>query len=74
MGTQAPPPQASLWAMCLTFEMSAQVHRVPGVVSVEVDPLPAPSRIAGFLVDHTPWQVSHPRKGRVTREELRFQG
>ena len=39
-------------------------------MSVELDALPATWRTARFPRDHTSWQVSHPRKGRVPREEL----
>ena len=69
-----PPTTASLGATCPTLEMSGQVHRVPGVVSVELDALPSTRRTARFPVDHTSQQVSHPPKGRVPREELGTRG
>ena len=65
-----PPPQASLWATFPTLEISGQVPRVPGVVSVELVDRPATPRTARFPVAHTSRQVSHPRRGREAREEL----
>ena len=69
-----PPPEASLGATCPTLEISSQVHRVPGVVSVELHPLPAPRRPERFPMNHTSRQVSHPRKGTLPREELGTRG
>ena len=63
------PPEASLWATCPTLEISCQVHKVPGTVSVELDAFPAVQRTARFPGDHTAEQVSHPGKGGVHREE-----
>ena len=60
-----PPTQASLGATCPTLEISGQVHRVPGLVSRELEALPATQRTAPCLVDHTSQQVSHPAIGRV---------
>ena len=54
--------------LCLTLEISSQVHRVPGVVSVELDALPVPLSTARFPVDHTPQQVSHPSKAECPRK------
>ena len=71
---QAPQPEASPGATCPTLEISGQVHRFPGVVSVEVDARPAPWKTALFPIDHTPQQVSHPRRGRVPRVELGTRG
>ena len=67
---QAPPPKAYLGVTCPTLNISGQVHRVPGIVSVELEALPATQRTACFPVDHTSQQVSHPRRGRVPREDL----
>ena len=67
---QASPPKAYLRVTCPTLNISGQVHRVPGIVSVELEALPATQRTACFPVDHTSQQVSHPRRGRVPREDL----
>ena len=73
---QAPPPQASLGATCPTLEISGQVHRVPRLVSRELEALPATQRTPSFPVDHTSHQVFPPnaRTGRVPREDLRTWG
>ena len=47
---QAPPPEASLWATCPTLEISGQVPRVPGGVSVELHAGPATQRTGRFPV------------------------
>ena len=68
--TQSPPLQASLGAICPTLELSGQVPRVPGVLSGETEALPAIQRTALFPFDHTSQQLSHPRRGRMPREDL----
>ena len=35
-----------------------------------MEALPATQRTTGFPVDHTSQQLSHPRRGRVPREDL----
>ena len=68
---QAPPPQASLGAMCPTLEIPGQIHGVPGLVSGQLEALPAAQRTTTrFPEDHTSQQVSHPSRGRVPREDL----
>ena len=62
---QAAPPQASLGATGPTLDISGLLHRVPGVVSVELEALPATQRSVPFPVDHTCQRVSHPGTGRV---------
>ena len=63
------PPEASLGAMCPTLEISGQVHRVPGVMSVELDIFPAVRRTPHFPGDPPSEQVSQPCKGRGPRQE-----
>ena len=63
---QALPPEATLRSTCPTLEISGQVHRVPGVVSVELEALPATQRTARCPMDHTSQNVSHPHRGTVT--------
>ena len=67
---QAPPPQANLGPTCPTLEISGQVHRVPGTVSMELDAFPPTQSTAPFPEDHTSEQVCQPRRGRVPRGEL----
>ena len=67
---QALPTEASLGAMCPTLEISGQVHRVPGTVSMELDAFPPTQSTAPFPEDHTSEQVCQPRRGRVPRGEL----
>ena len=62
---QAAPPEASLGAMGPTLDISGLLHRVPGVVSVELGALPATQRSDPFPVDPTCQPVSHPARGRV---------
>ena len=62
---QAAPAQASLGATGPTLDISGLLHRVPGVVSVELEALPATQRSVPFPVDHTCQPVSHPARGRV---------
>ena len=66
---QAPPPEASLRATCPTLQVSGQHHRVPGVVSVEREALPATQGTAPFPVDHTSQLVSHTRRVTVPAKE-----
>ena len=67
---QALPPEASLGARCPTLEISCQVHRVSGTLSEELHAVSPTHSTMCFPVDHTSEQISHPRKGRVSREEL----
>ena len=46
------------------------VYSVPGLVTGELEALPATQRTVRFTEDHTSQQVSHPRRGRVPRDEL----
>ena len=62
---QAPPPEASLRATCPTLQVSGPVYRVPGVVSVEREDLPATQRTSPFPVDHTSQLLTHTRRGKV---------
>ena len=62
---QAAPPGASLGATGPTLDISGLLHRVPGVLSVELEALPATQRSVPFPVDHTCQRVSHPGTGRV---------
>ena len=59
------PTRASLGATCPTLQVSGPVHRVPGVVSVEREDLPATQGTAPFPVDHTSQLLSHTRRGKV---------
>ena len=65
---QAAPPEASLGATGPTLDISGLHHRVPGVLSVELEALPATQRSVPFPVDHTCQRVSHPGRGRVPRK------
>ena len=69
--TEASPERTlpSLGQPSPTPESSGQDHRVPVTVSMELDTFPAVQRTMRFPGDHTSQQVSHPRKGRVPREE-----
>ena len=68
---QAPPPQASLGATCPTLEIPGQIHGVPGLVSGQLEALPAAQRTTTrFPEDHTSQWVSHRSRGRVPREDL----
>ena len=74
--TEASPERTlpSLGQPSPTPESSGQDHRVPVTVSMELDTFPAVQRTMRFPGDHTSQQVSHPRKGRVPREELGTRG
>ena len=65
---QAAPPEASLGATGPTLDISGLLHRLPGVLSVELEALPATQRSVPLPVDHTCRRVSHPGRGRVPRE------
>ena len=66
------PPQASLGATCATLHVSGQVHRVHGVVSVELDAFPPTQTTARFPGDHTSERFSHPPQAEcpVKNQEL----
>ena len=67
---QAPPTTSLPRGNVTTLEISGQVHRVPGLVSGELEALQATPRTARSHVDHTSQQVSHPRRGRAPTEDL----
>ena len=69
-GQGRPLPQAYLGAMCPTLEIPGQIHGVPGIVSGQLEALPAAQRTARFPEDHTSQWVSHPGRSRVPREDL----
>ena len=53
------PPQASLGSRYPTLEISGEVHRVPYVLSMELDPLPVNRKTVLFSLTHTFRQVCH---------------
>ena len=71
-GQAGPPPKASLRETGPTFEISCQVHMVPGVVYGKTEALPAPQRTMRFLEDntsqssppHPPWTQSAQERPR----------